>query len=177
MGLGRAISPKGGKIKHSIDGGSMPDLKALIAGYAQAGQVTWIGIRPARRLDMACVPEIEVGEDGLKGDHARPGKRAVTLIQAEHLPVIGAMMGQGPVAPEMLRRNLLVSGINLAALKGRQVRIGNVVVSIDVICAPCSRMEETLGKGGYSAVRGHGGWCASVLQPGLIRVGDAVAPI
>lgn len=155
----------------------MTDLKSLIAGYAQPGQVDWIGIRSARRSVMEPVADIWIGEAGLEGDHARPGKRAVTLIQAEHLPVIGAMMGQGPVAPEMLRRNLLVSGINLAALKGRQVRIGNVVVSIDVICAPCSRMEETLGKGGYSAVRGHGGWCASVLQPGLIRVGDAVAPI
>lgn len=175
--LGCAISPIRGKIKHSIDGVQMTDLKSLIAGYAQAGQVTWIGVRPARRLDLRCVPEVAVGEAGLAGDHARPGKRAVTLIQAEHLPVIGAMLGHGAVAPERMRRNLVVSGINLAALKGRHLRIGTAVLSIDVICAPCSRMEETLGKGGYSAVRGHGGWCASVVSPGQICVGDAVTPV
>ena len=126
---------------------------------------------------MVSAAEIFVGEDGLEGDHARPGKRAVTLIQSEHLPVIGAVMGQGPLAASLLRRNLVISDINLAALKGRQVRIGDAVLSLDVICAPCSRMEESLGKGGYSAVRGHGGWCASVVTTGQIRLGDAVVPL
>ena len=155
----------------------MADLKALIAGYAQPGQVRWIGLRAQRRADMLSVPQIMVTDSGLEGDHARPGKRAVTLIQAEHLAVIGAMLGQDAVPPEILRRNLVVSGINLSALKGRLVRVGQAVLSFDVMCAPCSRMEEALGRGGYSAVRGHGGWCASVHTPGLIRVGDNVVPV
>jgi MOSC domain-containing protein YiiM len=33
-----------------------------------------------------------------------------------------------------------------------------------------------LGPGGYSALRGHGGWCADVVQPGEVALGDAVAP-
>jgi len=152
------------------------DLKALIAGYAQPGQVTWIGLRPARRAQMLSVGQVMVTDEGLEGDHGRPGKRAVTVVQAEHLVPIGAMLGQGAVAPEILRRNIVVSGINLSALKGRQVQIGTAVLSFDVICAPCSRMEEALGKGGYSAVRGHGGWCASVIRPGLIRLTDSVIP-
>ncbi len=155
----------------------MTDLKALIAGYAQPGQVTWIGLRAQRRVDMQPVPQIMVHDSGLEGDHARPGKRAVTLIQAEHLAVIGAMLGRDAVPPDILRRNLVVAGINLSALKGRLVRVGQAVLSFDVICAPCSRMEEALGRGGYSAVRGHGGWCASVHTSGLIRLGDSVSPI
>jgi MOSC domain-containing protein YiiM len=155
----------------------MADLKALIAGYAQPGTVTWIGLRSERRAGMTAVSEGVVEADGLVGDHARPGKRAVTLIQAEHLPVIGAMLGRGAVDAAVLRRNLVVSGINLSALKGREVQVGDAVLLFEVMCAPCSRMEEALGKGGYSAVRGHGGWCASVVQPGLIRVGDAVSPL
>ncbi len=123
------------------------------------------------------VTDVTVTNEGLQGDHGRPGKRAVTLIQSEHLGAIGAMLGRDAVPPDALRRNLVVSGINLSALKGRQVQVGSTVLSFDVICAPCSRMEEALGKGGYSAVRGHGGWCASVVTPGLIRVGDKVAPI
>ena len=152
-------------------------LKALIARHAQPGQVTWIGLRPARRAPLVVCDRVEVGTTGLKGDHGTSQKRAVTLLQEEYLPVIGAMLGRGAVLPTQLRRNLLVSGINLSALKKRQVRIGTVVLEITGICAPCSRMEEVLGAGGYSAVRGHGGWCASVLHSGQINCGDAVLPL
>ena len=153
------------------------DLKTLIAGWAQPGKVTWIGLRPGRLEQMTQVDDILITPEGLEGDHGRPGKRAVTLIQSEHLPVIGAMLGRGPVAPDILRRNLVVTGINLSALKGRNVRVGDAVLKFEVICAPCSRMEKALGKGGYSAVRGHGGWCASVVSPGRVRLGDAVHPV
>ncbi|WP_152563401.1 MOSC domain-containing protein [Ruegeria halocynthiae] len=114
---------------------------------------------------------------GLDGDRSRAGKRAVTLIQQEHLGAIGSYLGRGPVSPEILRRNLVVSGINLAALKGREVQVGEAILRFTVICAPCSRMEEALGKGGYSAVRGHGGWCAEVVRPGRVRLGDPVQPV
>lgn len=152
-------------------------LKDLIAGYAQVGRVDWIGLRPVRRAEMIPVERVLIGDGGLEGDHGRGGKRAVTMMQAEHLPVIGAMMGQGAVDPLLMRRNLIVSGINLAALKGRQIGIGAVVVEITTVCAPCSRMEETFGTGGYSAVRGHGGWCARVLRGGEVALGDTVRPI
>ncbi|WP_372570775.1 MOSC domain-containing protein [Ruegeria jejuensis] len=118
-----------------------------------------------------------IAEDGLEGDRARVGKRAVTLIQQEHLAAIGGFLGGRPVAAEVLRRNLVISGINLAALKGREVQVGAAVLRLTIICAPCSRMEEALGKGGYSAVRGHGGWCADVVRPGPVSLGDLVQPV
>lgn len=149
----------------------------MIAGYPQPGHVEWIGLRPARRKEMRSVETALISADGLSGDRARAGKRAVTLIQQEHLAAIGSYLGRGPVVPEILRRNLLVSGINLAALKGREVQVGEAVLQLTVICAPCSRMEEALGEGGYSAVRGHGGWCAEVVQPGRVRLGDVVQPV
>ena len=126
---------------------------------------------------MVSLEESVIAEAGLISDRARVGKRAVTLIQQEHLAAIGSYLGQGPVAPAVLRRNLVVSGINLAALKGREVQVGEAILRFTVICAPCSRMEEALGKGGYSAVRGHGGWCAEVVRPGRVRLGDVVQPV
>lgn len=152
-------------------------LNDLIAGWAQRGHVEWIGLRPERRVEMTKVDDAMILVDGLDGDRSRSGKRAVTLIQQEHLAAIGSYLGQGSVAPNILRRNLVVSGINLAALKGREVQVGGAILRFTVICAPCSRMEEALGKGGYSAVRGHGGWCAEVVRPGRVRLGDAVQPV
>lgn len=152
----------------------MEPLSELIKRAARPGRVRWIGLRPARRSDVLSVAQARITADGLDGDHGRPGKRAVTLMQAEHLVAIGGYLGQGPVRPEALRRNLVVEGINLAALKGRQVQIGTAQLEITGICAPCSRMEEAFGPGGYSAVRGHGGWCADVVMPGVVHVGDPV---
>lgn len=149
----------------------------MIARYAQPGRIDWIGLRPTRRGEIVTTGRVHVSEAGLDGDHGRAGKRAVTLIQAEYLQAIGAMLGGVTVSPDILRRNLVVSGINLGALKGRQVRVGGAVLEWTTICAPCSRMEEALGPGGYSAVRGHGGWCAKVIQPGWISVGDMVQPL
>ncbi|MBM2575917.1 MOSC domain-containing protein [Jannaschia sp. Os4] len=148
-----------------------------MASHAGAGTVAWIGLRPARRAPMVPVERAEVDAAGLVGDrHPSPGKRAVTLIQAEHLAVIAALARREVVEPERLRRNVLVEGINLAALKGRDLRLGTATVRIVGPCAPCSRMEETLGPGGYSAVRHHGGWCAEVVAPGAVALGDEVGP-
>ena len=156
----------------------METLRDLMARHHRAGRVAWLGLRPDRRAPMAVVEAVEAAPNGLGGDHAaaspRIGKRAVTLLQAEHLPVIAALSGTD-ATPEALRRNVVVAGINLAALKGRAVRVGGAVLRPVSPCAPCSRMEEMLGPGGYSAVRHHGGWYAEVAAPGRIALGDAVA--
>ncbi|MEC8184118.1 MAG: MOSC domain-containing protein [SAR324 cluster bacterium] len=67
-----------------------------------------------------------------------------------------------------------VSGINLLSLKHQSFQIGEAVLQTTGICAPCSRMEENLGPGGYNAMRGHGGITAKVLQAGEIQIGDPV---
>jgi MOSC domain-containing protein YiiM len=154
--------------------GIMESIATLMARHAQHGRLDWIGLRPDRLAAIHEVGTATVTEAGLSGDHARPGKRAVTLIQAEHLPVIAALAGLERVDPATLRRNLVISGINLSALRGRRLGIGAVTLHITGPCAPCSRMEAALGPGGYNAMRGHGGWCAEVIVPGALALGDPV---
>ena len=60
----------------------METLKDLVARVSQPGAVVWIGLRPARREALVPVEAAEIVESGLVGDHGRPGKRAVTLMQA-----------------------------------------------------------------------------------------------
>ena len=152
----------------------------LLATLPQEGRLEWIGLRPARRAELLVVPEAEVLTDSrLAGDHASPkpgGKRQLTLMQHEHLAAVAGFLGLAePVAPGRLRRNLVVSGLNLLALKGRQIQLGeDVLLDITGECHPCSRMEEELGPGGYNAMRGHGGLTAHIARGGIIRVGDVV---
>lgn len=149
-----------------------------MATHAGAGRIDWIGLRTERRGLVQEVAETEVEMTGLVGDrHSRANRRSVTLIQTEHLAVIGSLLGRDAVDPSVLRRNICVSGINLITLRGVPLRLGTAVIEITTICAPCSRMEEVLGTGGYNAMRGHGGWTAKVLEPGHISLAAAVVPV
>ncbi|WP_367180837.1 MOSC domain-containing protein [uncultured Tateyamaria sp.] len=148
-----------------------------MARWAQPGVVDWIGVRPARAADIQVLDRAEISDNGIEGDRGRNGKRAVTLIQAEHLPSIASCLGRDRIDPTLLRRNIMVRGLNLNGLKGREVRVGTAILRFTTICAPCSLMERLMGHGGYAAVRGHGGWCAEVVTPGIVAVGDTVQPV
>ncbi|MEM1387000.1 MAG: MOSC domain-containing protein [Pseudomonadota bacterium] len=127
---------------------------------------------------MLAVDHAELDEGGLEGDHGRAGKRAVTLFQAEHIDVITQFLQRSIGSAGDIRqspwRNLHVSGFNLSACRGARLQCGNAVLEITTPCAPCSRMHEAFGPGGYNALRGHGGWCARVISGGAVRLDDSV---
>ena len=154
-------------------------LQDLLNTLPQTGRVKWIGVRPKRHAPMAALNEVQVNVGtGLEGDRFQGkagSKRQVTLIQQEHLSVIASCLHQDSVDPALLRRNIVVSGINLLALKDKTFRMGDVVLEFTGLCHPCSKMEKQLGAGGYNAMRGHGGITARVLEAGLVHVGDAVS--
>ena len=92
--------------------------------------------------------------------------------------MISSLMGRPhdkPVLPDELRRNLVISGINLFSLKGRRFRIGQAIFETTGWCQPCARLQNNLGPGTFQAVRGHGGITARVLQSGIIRLNDTVS--
>ena len=153
-------------------------IKSLMAQLAQPGKVDWIGLRPVRREPLEVVDKVLALKNyGLEGDRSankKGGKRQVTLIMGEHLDAAAQILGQEAVDPGLVRRNIVTRGINLLSLKDRKFRIGEAVLELNGPCQPCSRMEENLGTGGYNAMRGHGGWCARVIEGGEIKVGDEI---
>ncbi len=159
----------------------MKTIRDLLKPPHVVGRVEAIVVRgaprePARRIGATqALAGIGLADDrlGQRGE-AELSTRQVTLIQQEHLAVIAALAGVTAVDVVALRRNLVVSGINLVALKNARVRVGAAVLEIVGPCQPCSRMEEAVGPGGYAAMRGHGGMTARVLQTGSIRAGDEV---
>ena len=156
----------------------METIEELTGRFPHEGRVEWIGIRPERRAPLAAVNRVRVLKSGLEGDHRnKEGARAVTLIQHEHLPAIASLSRRQIVDPGLLRRNIVVSGISLSALKHRKFRLGAAILKGVEACAPCSRMEEALGPGGYNAMRGHGGLCAAVLEEGVVQISDPVRAI
>ena len=157
------------------------NIKDLQQKVSRPGQVEQIWVRPEKFTDPMATQSIKVSRNnGLHGDHYTGGpgsKRQVTLIQHEHLSVIASMVGRESVDARLLRRNIVVSGINLLALKDCVFSIGSAQLKVTGLCHPCSRMEKALGDGGYNAMRGHGGVNATVVEDGEISIGDSVSVV
>ncbi|MEM8893796.1 MAG: MOSC domain-containing protein [Bacteroidota bacterium] len=159
---------------------SEPIIKNLQDTLPQIGRVAWVGVRPASRQPLVAVDHVLASrENALEGDRfnsQKSKKRQVTLIQAEHIDTVSSIMGN-VVDPGTLRRNIVVSGINLLALKDRKFKIGEAILEYTGLCHPCSRMETNLGPGGWNAMRGHGGITAQVIEDGVITLDDSVSVI
>ncbi|MCQ8104269.1 MOSC domain-containing protein [Methylomonas sp. SURF-2] len=165
-------------------------LRELTHQFASEGRLETIILRHSRD-ELAVSVDAAHAEPGrgLIGDRRantlrsgrQSAKRELTLFQAEHLPLIANWCGIAELQPIRLRRNLVVSGLNLIAMRSPfadvvlQWSVGDeVIIQITGPCDPCSKMPAELGLGSYNALRGHGGMTARIVSGGLIRVGDSV---
>lgn len=143
------------------------------------GRLEWIGLRSERRGAIQVVDSAWAAEDqGLEGDHRMsktPGSaRQVTIISREFIESICRHTGHSSIDPALLRRNLVISGMNMNLLRHQRLQVGEAVLETTALCHPCSRMNEALGPGGAAAMFGYGGLCARIIQGGRITVGDPV---
>ena len=148
---------------------------------ASTGRLEWIGLRPERKAPVQVVEEAEAVErQGLVGDRfvgraGGQGTRQVTVVHVDHLARVAERLGRdGALDPTGLRRNLLVSGVDLEALRRGTFRVGEALLQGTGGCPPCDRMESTVGPGARDALDGLAGITARVLRGGRLRVGDAV---
>lgn len=140
------------------------------------GKVIWIGLRPTRKAQLISVEKTKaVSGYGLEGDHyQKNGSREITIIQQEHLESTSQKLNK-EVSPLQTRRNIVVKGIDLSSLHNQKLKIGTATIEITGPCNPCSRMEENLGPGGLSAMSGHGGITAKIIESGEIKIGDTIS--
>lgn len=158
---------------------SQARLLGKLAKDIKPGRLEWIGLRTVRRGEVAAVDSVQaLAEQGLAGDHrcrkTRGSGRQVTLISREFIEQIAGHAGLTSIDPALLRRNLVVSGMNLNLLRYQYLQIGEAIIVPGALCHPCSRMNENLGAGGAAAMYGYGGLCAKIIRSGTIRVGDSV---
>lgn len=156
----------------------MPSTNQLKTHFPSTGKIEWIGLRTTKNKEIIQVDTAEaLYGHGLVGDKSAQktgSKRQVTLIQAEYFPILESFLHKEKILPETLRRNIVVSGINLSVLLKNCLKINDVVFEITGNCAPCKKMEEALGFGAFNAMRNHGGVNAVVRKGGVINVGDEV---
>ena len=120
------------RMKEPID----KPIKSFINNLPQVGSLTWIGIRPVRKEPLKSLETVGVSvEAGLEGDHFASKfskKRQVTLIQEEHLSGVASMLVMEKVDPALTRRNLVIQGINLFALRDRVCSALNLAIEFGI---------------------------------------------
>jgi MOSC domain-containing protein YiiM len=109
-----------------------------------------------------------IAGEGLEGcAHANPPKREVLFASLEHLESVG-------VEPGAIRENLTVEGADVQTWPvGQQVRVGDAVFEVTMVCDPCQRMDD-LRPGLRAELDGKRGMLARVVEDGEVAVGDEI---
>ena len=116
-----------------------------------------------------------VAGKGMEGNSCRSSTRQVTIIVREQWEAMMRELGVS-VDPSARRANLMVSGVDLEASRGRTLRIGGVRIRIRGETRPCERMDEAC-EGLRAAMDGQwrGGAFGEVVDDGIVTLGDSVA--
>ncbi len=108
---------------------------------------------------------------GIAGDRFCHSRYPITFFSLEVAEELFTALGQ-PLSPELFRRNIIISGINLNELIGERFSIGGVGFEGVSHCAPCTWMNAVIGEGAYKLMRGRGGLRANVVAGGELILGD-----
>ena len=99
--------------------------------------------------------------------HANPPRREVLFVSQQHLEALD-------LDPGAIRENLTVEGTDVHDWPvGQQVRVGDAVFEITMVCDPCHKMDA-LRDGLRAELDGKRGMLARVVEGGEVAVGDRV---
>ena len=112
---------------------------------------------------------VRVGPGGFDGDHhTGNSKRRQILLMS------GSVIDQLRLQPGSIYENVVVDGLDVMALReGQRLRLGDALVAVTIPCEPCIQMER-LRSGLKEALQNRRGMFVTVIEPGIVRVGDTV---
>jgi MOSC domain-containing protein YiiM len=138
------------------------------------GRIERLWIKRAKRGQMDAVPEAQfIARRGLAGNADAGGRRQVTIISRERWAELTGPLGD--VDPVLRRANVMVSGIELEASRGRVLQVGAAIVRINGETRPCRSLDFAFdGLQRALDPRWGGGVYGEVAEGGVVRVGDVV---
>lgn len=152
------------------------------------GTVASLHLHPAQSGEpLRAVDSIEVvAEQGIVGNGryfsrrsrstGHPSKRQVTLMEREQIAEHATTLGLETISPGVVRSNIETSGVDLIALIGQEVRVGEAILFFHEARTPCEKMDR-ICQGLRALMEGRRqGVLAQVVRGGVIRVGDAIGP-
>ena len=117
------------------------------------------------------------GGFGVVGDRyaGRPAHRdaSVTVLAVESLEAVAAELGVPPFDPLLARRNVVLRGADVDALRGRTFTLGGVTLLGGRAANPCRWMDVVLAPGAHRGMRGRGGVRCRPLSDGVLRLGPS----
>jgi MOSC domain-containing protein YiiM len=136
--------------------------------------VTALHVAPYQHAAMQSRDAIEVeAGSGIVGDRFHGSRhRHVTVQSADDLADASERLNAA-IPPAATRRNVTVSG-HVPRYPGVRLQIGDVLLEVVRVAAPCRIMESSVGPGGQEALRHRGGSVFRALTSGTIRLGDPV---
>jgi MOSC domain-containing protein YiiM len=139
------------------------------------------GVVPAQDGDRVDRVEVRAGH-GIVGDRyaGRAAHRdaAVTVLAVESVEALAAELGTGPLDALLTRRNVVLRGAEVEALRGEEFALdcgeGVVVLRGGRPANPCAWLDTVLAPGAHRGMRGRGGVRCAPLSDGVLRLGPAV---
>lgn len=129
-------------------------------------------VEERRRVDCLAGRGIE-GDRFL--DHKEDYKGQITLFSWEVFVAMRDQFGRPGLSAAVLRRNVLVEGLDLNALVGARFRLQELELEGVEECRPCYWMDQALAPGAEDWMRGRGGLRCRILNDGALCV-DTPSP-
>jgi MOSC domain-containing protein YiiM len=123
------------------------------------------------------VPQIEcVAGHGIRGDrfydYRDDYKGQITFFSLEVFERLAQHFGLTNKSAGAVRRNVVVSAVELNDLIGEEFSIQGVRLRGTAHCKPCYWMDQAIAPGAEEFLQGNGGLRAQILSDGVIAVGD-----
>jgi MOSC domain-containing protein YiiM len=134
--------------------------------------------QPPDDFPLVAADRIEcVAGHGIRGDrffdYRDNYKGQITFFSREVFDLMAQAFGLTTKSPGVLRRNVIVSGIDLTELIGADFELQGVQFHGTAHCQPCYWMDTAFAPGAEKFLAGRGGLRARILTNGRISVGEA----